>query len=566
MNKQQWISAKIAKLIGEGRNQQQAITIAYSMWEQGGNKDLPEMQFGGAYDYSVPDASFRMSTPTSLNTTKDSFSLNYQAPQFDIPQVPASMMGQFQPSPEINSEAGFKEQYSQENMNKRASTGVLGAEPSKGEGENQDWVKYNILNPYGQGMDLGTSLAYTGQQFGKGNTGMGIAGAGLSALKGVRSFMSGYGSGKGERNVQDQMREDLYNSDEKLYQFGGITFDEEMLNNIQPNIDLPAQAQSPEWISRMGDSQVPQATQEVPAAIAAAQVAVEEVKNKNFDSASASDTWTQKTGLPWSEAKRLGYTDGTAKDNIKLLGELNDKRFNKDNLRSKPFTAPKQAAKTQAAEVAKVAKIQDYFNSAEFKALPKSKKVKAQAKAIEESGITDIIGKIGEVLGNPLQSFGEYAKYGKLPSSGFSKNNTNALDDVLGLINPANWANHAGNAVDYADQGDYENAGKEALGALPAAGKFLKTVKYVPYLPGLPAAGGTTSRTAGYLGQGAARLQPGAQKVFPIYNGARRGAEYVSGSYRPYEEGGFTQGEEYDLTEEEVQDLISKGYKIKYKE
>ena len=80
-----------------------------------------------------------------------------------------------------------------------------------------DWIKYNILNPYGQGMDLGTSLAYTGQQFGKGNTGMGIAGAGLSALKGVRSFLSGYGSGKGELNVEQEMRDKLHNSDEQLY-------------------------------------------------------------------------------------------------------------------------------------------------------------------------------------------------------------------------------------------------------------------------------------------------------------------------------------------------------------
>ena len=58
-----------------------------------------------------------------------------------------------------------------------------------------------------------------------------------------------------------------------------------------------------------------------------------------FDSNSARDTWVNKTGLPWSEAKRLGYTGGSAKDNSKLLAELNDPRFKKENLRE---SAPNQ--------------------------------------------------------------------------------------------------------------------------------------------------------------------------------------------------------------------------------
>ena len=39
---------------------------------------------------------------------------------------------------------------------------------------------------------------------------------------------------------------------------------------------------------------------------------------ETFDSKSARDVWVHKTGLPWSEAKKLGYTDGSAKDNTKL--------------------------------------------------------------------------------------------------------------------------------------------------------------------------------------------------------------------------------------------------------
>jgi len=63
-----------------------------------------------------------------------------------------------------------------------------------------------------------------------------------------------------------------------------------------------------------------------------------------FDSNSARDNWVQKTGLPWSEAKRLGYTTGSAKDNIKLLNELKDPRFKKENLRTE---VPKKISQTR---------------------------------------------------------------------------------------------------------------------------------------------------------------------------------------------------------------------------
>lgn len=53
----------------------------------------------------------------------------------------------------------------------------------------------------------------------------------------------------------------------------------------------------------------------------------------NFDTESARDNWVAKTGLPWSEAKRLGYTDGTKSSNIELLSKLKSKNFEitKDN-------------------------------------------------------------------------------------------------------------------------------------------------------------------------------------------------------------------------------------------
>lgn len=70
-----------------------------------------------------------------------------------------------------------------------------------------------------------------------------------------------------------------------------------------------------------------------------------------YDKNSARDTWVAKTGLPWSEAKRLGYTDGSAKDNMKLLSELNDPRFKKEYLRKSPAPGEKTYYGGQLKEV-----------------------------------------------------------------------------------------------------------------------------------------------------------------------------------------------------------------------
>lgn len=70
-------------------------------------------------------------------------------------------------------------------------------------------TRYNIMNPYG-GIDLGASLNYTGQQFGEDNVGMGVAGAGLSFLKGAREFMTGYGSGRESQRVRNEYLDNTF--------------------------------------------------------------------------------------------------------------------------------------------------------------------------------------------------------------------------------------------------------------------------------------------------------------------------------------------------------------------
>lgn len=440
-------------------------------------------------------------------------------------------------------------------------------QPSQGQPNAQynDYIKYNILNPYSSGMDLSTSLAYTGQQFGKGNSGMGAVGAGLSLLKGARSYLSGYASGKGQQELEKSYHEnqfnrdeDLYNRDVATYQGGGETEEE------QPLFDIEAQTQSPEWLTSGARMPVaptapqPDITGAVEAgaeALASAQeTAKAQVEDKGFDKSSARDTWEKKTGLPWSEARRLGYTDGTAKDNIKLLGELNDPRFKKENLRTAPFSAPKAQAKAavKGAEAVKQVVAKNFFDSPEYKALPK--RDQAKAKAVIQAPTYDQnswgIDRIAELLGNPGQTLAHIDKYGELPSQGFSMHEKKNLDQVVGMLNPAAWANSALNAAKYADQAQYKKAGVEAIGALPALGKLAKlipSVEYLPMLQGLPQFGAQAGRGATQIGQGAQRLGQGALKALPR------------------QEGGYAVGGEYDLTEEEIQDLIKAGYKISYK-
>ena len=225
---------------------------------------------------------------------------------------------------------------------------------------------------------------------------------------------------------------------------------------------------------------------------------------ETFDSSSARDTWVHKTGLPWSEAKRLGYTGGSAKENTKLLAELNDPRFKKENLRdsapknSKQSRTPIQHRETPTGKLTPITKpLQSYAEAT--KGLPKYDVNQGSIHTPDEG---NMVTRIGERVANPIQTFGHYAQYGELPAEGFSKHSKNAFDQVLGLRNPAYWANAIGNASDYASEGEYKKAAWEALDAAPALGK-IKYVKNIPFPKGLPPA---SVRRAGYLGEGAKRL------------------------------------------------------------
>lgn len=262
MTKNEWISHKIQILENEnkGRSHQQNIAIAYSMAEkefkqEGGDigytpsnedyfkniqtylsnftpalQNMPVSQMGGYYtenptgfqnNYGIPNVpnSGGFNPPQNQNFQPIGYNPSVPTSLIAEQQTAAQQFGSnnplpFTPPQQFENGVGYTP-----NAAQYASNNIAGTE---GTGNNQDpkyqdWVKYNILNPYNQGMDLSSSLAYTGQQFGQGKTGQGVMGAGLSLLKGARNFLSGYASGQGQQNVEKQLRDRLYNNDADLY-------------------------------------------------------------------------------------------------------------------------------------------------------------------------------------------------------------------------------------------------------------------------------------------------------------------------------------------------------------
>ena len=218
------------------------------------------------------------------------------------------------------------------------------------------------------------------------------------------------------------------------------------------------------------------------------------VTNSRSKSKEVWQIWEEKTGTPWREAKKKGYTDGSAKSNLALADKL---------LKGNKLTTP---SKSKPSTKPATSKPQTYVEAMASKPKMGSRNVGN----IQEPEEGNFITRTGEVLANPLQSLAHYTKYGELPVEGFSKYDKNAYDEIIGTLNPAYWATSAKNAIDYATEKEYKKAGFEALGALPAA-KFLKYTKYLPYLKGLPGARNYT-RAAKQIGEGAKRIGQGAPK------------------------------------------------------
>jgi len=251
-------------------------------------------------------------------------------------------------------------------------------------------------------------------------------------------------------------------------------------------------------------------------------------QSPKIDSKSARDNWVAKTGLPWSEAKRLGYTTGSAKDNTKLLSELNDPRFKKENLRSTPpknssqSRTPVQHRETPTGRLAPIKKpIQSYEDF--FKGKPKYKGSDAmlstdkrnQTQREEEAKRSqaeydDYL--LGErplyYMAHPSKAFGDFKSV--LNPSGTREDETSEAFRKEVMANRYN--------PNKTDKQRILSHIKKGLKLTPKAALNAATL-----LSGLPEVSyeafptaigeGAGSRAAGYLGQGAKQLGQAAPRM-----------------------------------------------------
>lgn len=255
MTEQEFISSKIANLQKEGYSKAQAYMIAKSAYQKRMSQQGEEY-YQQAGMWSLPD-----------------FNLQAQAmsPQQDFsrPQPPLTQNLSVPPSYYESNPPMFSLDNQNAPTNKYDYT-VSGVDNAKrmedtskqSSNENTQYnTRYNLINNYG-GLDLEGSLSYTGQQFGKGNTVGGIAGAGLSLLKGARNLMSGFASGKESERVKNEYLDNTFNYDpnyEMLQQGGKINNSEFLTGQYiadegQGNITMENQ----EFVKRADSGQVQQ--------------------------------------------------------------------------------------------------------------------------------------------------------------------------------------------------------------------------------------------------------------------------------------------------------------------
>lgn len=365
----------------------------------------------------------------------------------------------------------------------------------------ENFQPMQFFNPYA-GVDLAQGANALGQSI-ENKDALGIVAGGAKVLAGTaRNIFGGMGQAnvrnEGIKNYMDAQRDNIVGKSQQG-QNGGAFPNFQDGGAIYP-IEEPIPYESfPNGVYEAPAQQFPTGIYQAPE--------VEATPTPSFDTNSARDTWVQKTGLPWSEAKKLGYTDGSAKDNKKLLSELNDPKFKKEYLRTEPIQKvtkteakkiiPKAEATPQLKKSSKESELQRKMdsNAKSYKSDVATKK--------EDKDFGDYIEQGVEYVGNPGQALSHLMKYGDLPAQGFSKNGrTDGFDDILGRVNPAKWFNAGFNALDAVENEDYGRAGKEALNAAGALSK-LKYVKYVPLNKALPAA---RTPAAQAIGQGAKRL------------------------------------------------------------
>jgi len=215
MNKKEWISAKIRKLEHEnkGRSHQENIAIAFSMWERGDHK----LQQGGITQpewynmFTNPNVNLQAQTmspqqpfqyiPPQTTGANIEGSLGQSRPQEEpLTQMTPLGLNPLQTTPNLS---GVQQSYLQSQGTTPQWESTQKQQPLTGD----EWQRYKLANIYGTGLGTSEALALTGKYAGEGNTGMAIGAGALSALKGTRDFLTGFGAGKtNKRTYEDYLK------------------------------------------------------------------------------------------------------------------------------------------------------------------------------------------------------------------------------------------------------------------------------------------------------------------------------------------------------------------------
>lgn len=223
MDKQEYISYKIKKLLSEGKSQPQAIAIAINM-----EKERHKMQAGGIYNNPQPftpyqnplygnfpqmsDFSFQpQPAQPYINPLFDGSNLNTESRQ-QLTPFSGQQMGMADLSTQAIPQANFINQIPQTEFN-----------PTYRDiNRSQTYNPYTGVNLETALFTLGQSLGYEGENRGA-NTLRGIAAAGKIGLGGARTLLSGVGYQNRNYNSYNNYLEQLYNPQFSYtsYQEGG---------------------------------------------------------------------------------------------------------------------------------------------------------------------------------------------------------------------------------------------------------------------------------------------------------------------------------------------------------
>ena len=216
MDKNTYISNKIRKILNENLNipKERAVAIAYSYYErekdkkqEGGETYLPEYQMWSftlpqqvnvqnqfmspQQDFSVQNQDYLRTVFTPAQVQPMTMSPgNYNAWDIDNNGVPDSIQ-KLEGNPIVQQTTEQKQ--SDETLKKY-----------------NDFVKYNILNPYG-GVSPISGFQYGLYNLGASNNDKALAGLSRAGLGFLREGLSAFGAGKNDRQVWENYQDQQYN-------------------------------------------------------------------------------------------------------------------------------------------------------------------------------------------------------------------------------------------------------------------------------------------------------------------------------------------------------------------